>query len=95
MGNLSNETMNNKINSANSEFKNRLDGAEKGLEKMARDVGQNVGAMAMDLEQTATKYLKTGRDYVQENPAKSVAIAAAAGLVAGGLLTLAMTRRNS
>lgn len=94
MGNVSNETLNNKPNSTASEFKNRIDGAEKGLEKMARDVGQNVGAMAMDFEQTATKYLKTSREYVQENPAKSVAIAAAAGIVAGGLLTLAMTKRH-
>lgn len=94
MGNVSSEAQ-NKTNGSTTDFKNRLvDGAEKGLEKMARDVGQSVGSMAMDIEQTATKYVQTGREYVQENPAKSVAMAAAAGLVAGGLLTLAMTRRH-
>lgn len=94
MGNVSNETQ-NKSNIPATDFKNRLvDGAEKGLEKMARDVGHNVGAMAMDLEKTASQYVQTSREYVQENPAKSVAIAAAAGMVAGGLLTLAMTRRH-
>lgn len=93
MGNVSSET-HNKSSVPTTDFKNRLEGAEKGLEKMARDVGHNVGAMASNIEQTATRYVQTGREYVQENPAKSVAIAAAAGVVAGGLLTLAMSRRH-
>ena len=38
-------------------------------------------------------YVTTGREYLEENPTKSVAIAAAAGLVAGCLLTWAVRRR--
>lgn len=45
------------------------------------------------LEKMSNQALDTSRDYVQENPGKSIAIAAAAGLVAGSLLTMALRRR--
>jgi len=93
MANPGTDTM-NKVNGAEQDFKNKISGAEKGLEKMVQNVGKNIGERAMDIENAAETYLKTGREYVQDHPAKSVAIAAAAGLVAGGLISMMMNNRK-
>ena len=49
---------------------------------------ENLMEKPFDLAQSAAESLKTGRAYVKDNPIKGVAVAAAAGLVAGGLLTV-------
>lgn len=94
MANHAEETL-NKVNAGGQqEFKNKISGAEKGLEKMVHNVGKSIGERAMEIEKAASTYMQTGREYVQEHPAKSVAIAAVAGLVAGGLVSLMMSRRH-
>lgn len=66
---------------------------EVGLEQLAKDAGKKVGDMGSEIAAKASTYVKTGREYVAENPVKGVAIAAAAGAVVGSLLTLGL-RRN-
>lgn len=61
---------------------------------MSYDAGKKIGAMASDFTNKTSDYVKTSRDYVKENPATGVAIAAAAGVVAGSLLTMALRRRH-
>ncbi len=83
MANISNENQ-NKLNGA----------ASANLDKMSRDVGQRIGAMATSLADTASEYAQTGRGYVKENPIRGAAVAAGVGLVVGSLLTLAFRRRS-
>ncbi len=83
----------NTLNGGASEFANKVLGAESSLEKMSHDAGEKVKAMASDFESRASGYMKTGRDYIQENPGKSFAMAAFAGLITGSLITYAMSGR--
>ena len=64
------------------------------LDESAHGAGQKLGAMASDVARSATEYVKNTREYVQENPIKGVAYAAAAGALAGSLLTFALRRRS-
>ncbi len=93
MANPTAETM-NKANGATHEFKNKVLGAEESLEKMSHNVGERIGAMASDVAHASSDYVRTGRDYVKENPAKGLAIAAATGLVVGSLLTMVLRQRQ-
>ena len=92
MANVTNEVM-NRADGANHEFK-KVIGAENNLEKISHDAGKKVGAMASDFVASTSEYARTGRDYVKENPAKGIALAAAVGVVAGSLLTIALRRRH-
>ena len=76
------------------EFKNGIQGLENNLERTAHNTGERLGAMASNFADSASEYVRTGRGYVKENPAKGVAIAAAVGVVAGSLITIAMRRRD-
>ncbi len=64
------------------------------VERAVRSAGESIGAMGSNIANSTTKYLNTGRDYVKENPAKGVAIAAAAGAVVGSLLVFSMRRKH-
>ncbi|MDZ4661687.1 MAG: hypothetical protein SGJ18_08710 [Pseudomonadota bacterium] len=92
MGNGISENL-SKANGAAHELKGKVQNVENHLEEMSRDAGKKIGALASDLTDSAAEYVKAGRMYVNENPAKSVVIAAAAGLIAGSLATLVMRRR--
>ncbi len=59
----------------------------------AREFKNQVQNVEHRLEKMSHEAIETSRDYIEENPGKSVAIAAAAGLVVGSLLTLALRRR--
>lgn len=67
---------------------------ENSLGKMSHDIGERAGKIAANVSETASDYVQTGRHYVSENPAKGLAIAMAAGVVAGSLITLALSRRS-
>lgn len=83
-----------KTNTQAQDAKSKVQMAEKDFEKMSHEAGSKIGAMASEFAHSASEYVETGRGYVKSNPGKSVAIAAAAGLVAGSLITLAMSRRK-
>lgn len=93
MANLTNETV-SKANGPAADFRNKVASTEASFEKMTHDLGQKTGAMVSSISDSASEYVKTGRDYVKEHPGRSVAIAAAAGVVAGSLLTLISRRRR-
>jgi ElaB/YqjD/DUF883 family membrane-anchored ribosome-binding protein len=88
-----NEIM-NKANGLSQEFGKLVHSGEKSLGKLSHDAGEKIGAMASDIADTTASYVKTSRDYVKENPVKGVAIAAAVGVVAGGLLTFMLRSRE-
>ncbi|MDH4468952.1 MAG: hypothetical protein QE271_12915 [Bacteriovoracaceae bacterium] len=60
------------------------------LESMSHNAGKKIGAMANDVVSMASDQMNSGRAYVRENPATGIAIAAAAGAVAGSLITMIM-----
>ena len=83
-----------KANGQAREFKNKVATQEDHLEQLTHSAGERIGAMAADIASTTSEYAKTSREYVRDNPAKTVAIAAIAGVFAGSLLTFAMRRRR-
>jgi len=67
----------------NLDLKNELLNAGKGIKILASDVADR-----------AKGYVSTSRKYVKENPGKGLAIATAAGIVTGSLITLAMREKK-
>ena len=68
--------------------------ADAHFEKSLQEKAQSLGEMASTFASTTSNYLKSGKDYVKANPNKSVAIAAAAGIVTGSLVSMAMRKRQ-
>ena len=83
----------NKANGLASEFKNKAHQTEEQLEKISHEIGERMGAKASEIAETTKDYVLTGRQYVQANPIRGVAIAAVAGIALGSLLTMALRRR--
>ncbi len=81
-------------NGALNDYKNKVLSAEDQVADMSQKAGERVGTMVSGFATKATDYVKTSRDYVKENPAKGIAIAAGIGLLAGSLLTVSMRRRR-
>lgn len=94
MANLTNENS-SKSNSASKDFLSKIASSGNHLDKLAHSAGEKAGSMTAELVNSATTTVKSGREYVQENPIKGVAIAAAAGVVAGSLLTMIMRRSKN
>ncbi len=67
---------------------------ETALSEMSQNAGKKLATVTTNLANSTNEYVKNGRKYVVENPAKGVAIAAATGLVVGGLVTYALSRRH-
>lgn len=91
MANLASEVV-SRVDSAAHDLKGKAQATENYLEKMSHDAGKRIGVMAADVSNATTEYVQTSREYVRENPIKSVAIAAAAGVVTGSLLTMIARR---
>lgn len=91
MANMTSETVGRANGASSHEFRNR---AENAIDKFSHQAGEKIGSIASQLSDSATEYAETGRKYVKENPLQSVAIAAAAGAVVGGLLSLSMRSRR-
>ena len=85
----------NKTKQVPYEFKNGIQKMGETLGQFSHDAGEKIGNMASNVSDSAHRYVDTSREYVKENPMKGLAIAAATGLVAGSLLTLALRRRSS
>lgn len=93
MANITTDTF-NKLDKPAHNLKDKISAGEDKVTQMTYDAGKKVGAIASDFANTAMDYTKSGREYVKENPATGVAIAAGIGILAGSLLTMAMRRRH-
>lgn len=94
MANMTND-LSNKANGAASDFKNKIQNTEHQIERMAQPAGQSIGSMTSEFASSAAETMKMSRDHVKANPVKGVAIAAAAGLVTGSLLSIIFRGRKS
>jgi ElaB/YqjD/DUF883 family membrane-anchored ribosome-binding protein len=92
MSNFAVDTL-NKVNGVENDLKNKMVSTGKQLEKISHSAGETIGEAASNFANTTSEYVKSGRQYVVGNPVKGVAFAAAAGLIAGTLFTLALRRR--
>jgi ElaB/YqjD/DUF883 family membrane-anchored ribosome-binding protein len=81
-------------NSYDNDIKNKFQAGEKTLMKVSHDTGERIGSMATRISDSATDYVKSSQAYIKQNPTKSVAMAAAAGIVAGSLISFVSRRRN-
>ncbi len=93
MANITNEIL-NKANGPAHDFKDKVQNAEKYMEKISHDVSEKVKTKADDLANSTLEYVKNGQAYVRQNPVKGVAVAVAAGMAIGSLMTLIMQRRQ-
>ncbi len=80
-------------NKPDSAMGKKVESRLESLEKMSREAGEKAGRVASNITDSASGYMKASRDFVKENPVKGVAIAAAAGALAGGIAA-AVTRRK-
>ncbi len=62
---------------------------------LAETVGEQAGNYAAQTMDQAREFYKSGRQYVEQNPEKGVAMAAAIGVVFGGLLAMTLMRRHA
>lgn len=91
---MANLSTNEAINKANGAAKDIYNTSAHSLENMSHAIGEKAGSTVARFSDSASEYYKTGREFVKENPVKGIAIAAAAGLVVGSLLSMSMRRRQ-
>lgn len=92
MANAVSDTL-NRANGMAHDLKKQIFKSETNLERMAHDAGERVGDAATHVADTAAEYTRVGRAYVKDNPAKSIAIATAVGMVVGSVFTLIIRRK--
>lgn len=64
------------------------------VEKFTHDAGSQIGTAVGEVTDRATSYVKSTQTYVEDNPLRSVAYAAAAGIAVGSILTMALRRSH-
>jgi ElaB/YqjD/DUF883 family membrane-anchored ribosome-binding protein len=73
---------------------NKNEESEVSIKEFSHQTGKRLGTMTNNFTHSANEYVKSGREYVAENPAKGVAMAAATGAVVGSIITWAMSKRH-
>lgn len=84
----------NRTNTMASDVKSKIAKVEDQIGEFAHNAGRSVGNTIASLSDRASAQVQSGREYVKTNPAKGVAIAAAAGAVVGSLVTMAMRKKQ-
>jgi ElaB/YqjD/DUF883 family membrane-anchored ribosome-binding protein len=84
--------MNGAANGAARSATDAVETVSENLNKFSHEAGKTVGNFASRITDGANDYVDTSRSYIKDNPLQSAAIAAAAGLAVGCLLTLAARR---
>lgn len=84
----------NKVNNVANSILSKIPASQDQIEDMVHTAGEKAGEFTSNIAERASDTLETGRAYVKANPIKGVAIAAAAGLAVGSLLTMAFSSRR-
>lgn len=93
MENLSSENA-RPASSISHDPKNKLSAAQSKMMSAAHRVEEKIADEASHVVERASHYLSASRQYVKENPAKSVAVAAVSGLALGGLISAILRKRS-
>jgi len=64
------------------------------LDSISHNVGKDIGDVAGKASKKASQYMHTTKNYVEHNPFKGIAFAAAAGIAVGSILTMASRQRK-
>lgn len=86
-------TPENKLDGAARSINSAADSVTERLEKFSHEAGKRMGNISSRVSEGATEYVDTSREYIKENPIQAAAIAAAAGVAVGFLLTTLGRRR--
>ncbi len=76
-------------------FKAGLVNAEHKIARMTRDATDKVTSIADNISNTGEQIVESSRQYVRQNPIKTVAVAATVGAAAGSLATAIFSWRRS
>ncbi len=76
--------METKLNSATPEPPAKARMMDSKKEPTARETGEKMGEMYLSLTDKSADYVKSVRNYVRQNPVRSLMMAVAAGTVVGG-----------
>ncbi len=82
----------NQTNSAVPEFRNKIQAIEKDLEKLAHTSGEKIDKTMSQISHSIRKSLNRSKNYIKENPGRSLVFATILGMAAGSFLTLLLTR---
>lgn len=94
MENMTND-ISSKGTSSTSETKNKRLNGEHPLGSMVHSASEKVSSATSEISNKAQTYMKSGRDYIKENPIFSVTVATVSGLIVGRIYKMIMRRRRS
>lgn len=83
----------NKLNGPTQASQYRGESVSGRLEKFSHDAGEKVGKLATTVSEGASEYVESSRGYIRSKPIQATAMAAAAGLAAGFILTMIARRK--
>lgn len=89
-----NKDIENKTDALKASMSEKFEDLGYGVEKFSRNIGNDIGSAVNSVSRKASGYVRTTRDYVEENPLQSVAIATATGIAVGSLLTMALRKKQ-
>lgn len=92
MANMTSEFL-GKANGLTQDLKNKAVSVENQFENLTFKTGEAAGTIASNLVSAAGRNVKKSREYVIENPMAGIAMAAAAGLVTGSIITMLMRKK--
>lgn len=84
----------NKVNNVANSLLSKIPASQDQVESFVNRAGEKAGEITTSFTQTANETIENSREYVKANPLKGVAIAAAAGLAVGSLLTMMLSRKD-
>ncbi len=77
------------------DLKSKIHAAQTKVESYAHQVEDRISERTSQAMKKSSDYIESTRQYVQENPVKSIAAAAVAGLAAGSLGTYILRRKKN
>lgn len=83
-----------KLNTAMREGKKGAQEFGSKVEGITRNVGEKIGELTSSITDSASEYVKEGREYIEKHPVRSVAIAVAAGAAVASLLSMILRNRE-
>lgn len=64
------------------------------IDQLSFQAGETLGGVASDISGAVTNYVKSGKEYLEKNPTKGLAVVLATGVVIGSLIVLALGRKQ-
>lgn len=82
-----------KLNGQSRSIKHAAENIGERLEKFSHEAGKTIGGLASSVSDSTSEYAESSRSYIRQKPLQATAMAAAAGLAAGCLITILARRK--